>query len=133
MSASRGKMGSPFMQGLLAGLAEGLSTDCPVGAQVLAWRGDPTGMADALPLRLAGGLHALVLTGSDPALSEAYARAAAGKVARDAPLPAEAAAALTAAALAGMRRHAAFLLHWLDSAPQTNDVRRSAALIAAGH
>jgi hypothetical protein len=29
--------------------------------------------------------------------------------------------------------HAAHLLHWLDSPPQTNEVRRSAVLIAAGH
>ena len=55
------------MQILLAGLAEGLTEASAVGAKVLGWTGDPTGMADALPLRLAGGLHALVLTGQDPA------------------------------------------------------------------
>ena len=32
-----------------------------------------------------------------------------------------------------MRRHEPFLLASLDSAPQTNEVRRSAVLIEAGH
>jgi hypothetical protein len=126
-------MGSPFMDGLLTGLAEGLSGDTPVGARVLGWPGDPTGMADALPLRLAGGLHALVLLGHDPALAKAYADAGAGQPARDGPMAADESAALTTAALAAMSRHEAFLLRWLSSAPQTNEVRRSAALIAAGH
>lgn len=126
-------MGSPFIQGLLAGLADGLTDASPVGAKVLGWTGDPTGMGDALPLRLAGGLHALVLTGQDPALSAAYAAAGAGQPARDAPLSDASASALCIAALAALPRNAAFLLRWLDSAPQTNEVRRSIALIAAGH
>ena len=133
MAASCGKMGSPFMESLLSGLAKGLALDCPVGARVLGWPGDPTGFADALPLRLAGGLHALVLTGADPGLAGAYAQAGAGQPARTAPLPDAEAAALIKAALAAMRGNAAALLPWLDSAPQTNEVRRSAALIAAGH
>ena len=126
-------MGSPFMQALLAGLAEGLSADHPVGARVLGWPGDPSGMADALPLRLAAGLHALVLSAADPALADAYTQAGAGQPARHAPLPPDQGAALTAAAVAAMRRNSAFLLDWLTRAPQTNEVRRSAALIAAGH
>lgn len=112
-----GRMGSPLMERLLTGLAGVLDPATPVGARVLAWPGQPDATADALPLRLAGGLHALVLTGQDPALAAAYA-------AGDDPLPA-AARALTA--------HEAHLLHWLESPPQTNEVRRSAALIAAGH
>jgi hypothetical protein len=133
MAASCGRMGSPFMAGLLSGLAEVLDADTPVGARVLGWSGDPTGMADALPLRLAGGLHALVLAGDDPVLAQAYARAGAGQPPRNTPLPADETSVLAAAALAAMRRNEAFLLRWLDSAPQTNEVRRSAPLIAAGH
>jgi len=41
--------------------AAGLDDGTAVGARVLSWPGDPT--ADALPLRLAGGLHSLVLSG----------------------------------------------------------------------
>jgi hypothetical protein len=133
MAASCGRMGSPFMHSLLAGLAVGLTADSPVGAKVLGWTGDPTGMADALPLRLAGGLQALVLTGLDPDLAAAYTTAGAGLVARDAPLPVAEARALTDAALAALPRNGAHLLRWLDRAPQTNEVRRSIALIATGH
>lgn len=133
MAASCGRMGSPFMQSLLAGLAEGLTEATPVGAKVLGWPGDPTGMADALPLRLAGGLHALVLTGQDPVLASAYAAAGAGMPARDTPMSTAEASRLTDAALAALPPNEAFLLRWLDSAPQTNEVRRSSALIAAGH
>jgi hypothetical protein len=128
-----GRMGSPFMAGLLAGLAEGMLADHAVTAKILGWPGDPTASADALTLRLAGGLHALVLTAQDADLAAAYTRAGAGHPARATPLPPADAAALTTAALAAMARHETFLLQWLDSAPQTNEVRRSAALIAAGH
>jgi hypothetical protein len=133
MSASCGRMGSPFMQSLLAGLAEDLTDATPVGAKVLGWPGDPTGMADALPLRLAGGLHALALTGRDSDLAAAYTAAGAGLPARETPMSPAEALRLTDAALAALARNEAFLLRWLDSAPQTNEVRRSIALIAAGH
>ncbi len=133
MAASCGRMGSPFMKSLLAGLAEGLTEATPVGAKVLGWPGDPTGIADALPLRLAGGLHALVLTGQDTVLAAAYTAAGAGLPARDLPMSDAEALALTDTALAALPRNEAFLLRWLDSAPQTNEVRRSIALIAAGH
>ncbi|MBK8439150.1 MAG: DUF2332 family protein [Rhodobacter sp.] len=83
------------------------------------WPGDPSPRADALALRLAGGLHALVLSGDDPGLAAAY-RAGTEAVLRP------------ALALA-LRQHATHLSHWLDSPPQTNEVRRSAVLIAAGH
>jgi hypothetical protein len=62
-------------------------------------------------------LHALVLTGQDKALAVAYGSG-------DDP---------TDAAQAAIRAHPAFLLDWLTSPPQTNEVRRSAPLIAAAH
>ena len=105
------------MHRLMSGLAEGLSTGTPVGTRVLGWSGDASSNGHSVPLRLAGGLHALVLSGADPALAKAY----------------RSNADPTAAALAALHRHAEFLLRWLDSPPQTNEVRRSAALIAAGH
>lgn len=73
-------------------------------------------------MRLAGGLHALVRLGRDPDLSAAYADPAGIDD-----------AALRAAALAAMARHQGFLLDWIESPPQTNEVRRSAVLIAAAH
>ena len=111
-------LGSPLMGRLMAGLAEGLTHGTPVADRVLGWPGDPSSRADSVPLRLAGGLHALVLTGQDADLAAAYALPDADP---------------TGAALAAMARHPAFLLAWLKSPPQTNEVRRSAVLIAAAH
>ncbi len=108
------RLGSPLMGRLMAGLADTLAPSTAVGARVLDWPGDP--VPDALALRLAGGLHALVLTGQDPALAAAYATGDP-----------------VAAATTALTTHEAHLLHWLDSPPQTNEVRRSAALTAAGH
>lgn len=87
----------------------------PVAARVLHWPGDPTSRGDSLPLRLAGALHALVLSGQAPDLARAYA---AGDPA-------------TADLLSALRDHAAEIDAWLDSPPQTNEVARSAAILAA--
>lgn len=110
-------MGSPLMARLMSGLAEGLQSGTPVADHILSLTGPETTRAHALPLRLAGGLHALVLTGQDPNLAAAYASGTD-------PTP---------EALAALARHPTFLLDWLKSPPQTNEVRRSAPLIAAAH
>lgn len=111
-------LGSPLMQRLMSGLADQLRPGNPVADLVLNWSGDPSSSADSVPLRLAGGLHALVLSGQDNDLALAYSNPQAD---------------VTGAALNAILRHPEFLLPWLASAPQTNDVRRSAVLIAAAH
>ena len=108
-------LGSPLMHRLMTGLAERLEPGTSVADRVLRWQGDPSSKADSVPLRLAGGLHALILSDKAPALAAAYASG-------DDP---------TDTALAVIREHPAFLLDWLTSPPQTNEVRRSAVLIAA--
>ncbi|MCU0904716.1 MAG: DUF2332 family protein [Tabrizicola sp.] len=110
-------LGSPLMERLMSGLADRLAPGDPVADRVLGWQGDPSSKADSVPLRLAGGLHALILTDKALALTTAYSSG-------DDP---------TEAALAAIRQHPAFLLDWLSSPPQTNEVRRSAILIAAAH
>lgn len=80
-----------------------------------AWPGAP--LADALPLRIAGGLHALHLQGREPALSAIYGGD--GQVDD---------AAIVARAISA---HKAELLPWLDGPPQTNEAGRSANFIAA--
>lgn len=111
-------MGSPLMSRLMSGLADSLQPGTPVANRILAATEAEASRAQALPLRLAGGLHALVLTGQDPDLTRAYS---------------DPAADIARAALDAMARHPAFLLDWLTSPPQTNEVRRSAPLIAAAH
>ena len=84
-------------------------------ARIRAWPGAP--LADALPLRIAGGIHALHLSGAAPQLKAIYS----GQPGVDD-------AAIVAAAL---HDHEAELLPWLDGPPQTNEAGRSANFIAA--
>lgn len=83
--------------------------------RVRAWPGAP--LADALPLRLAGGIHALQLSGAAPALAAIYAA-----------VPGCDDAAILAAVI---HTHQATLLPWLDGPPQTNEAGRSSNFIAA--
>lgn len=78
------------------------------------WSGAP--LADAVPLRSAGGFHALHLSGAAPELAPIYA----GEPADD---------DVIVGAVA--RRHAEALLPWLDGPPQTNEAGRSSGFVAA--
>lgn len=80
-----------------------------------AWTGAP--LADALPLRVAGGIHSLYLKGIAPDLVAIYED-------RDTTDD----AALIAAVV---HAHEAELLPWLDGPPQTNEAGRSSNFIAA--
>lgn len=110
-------LGSPFTARLCTLAAERLTRDTAVGTTVLRWPGNPDGTGDALALRLAGTLHALVRSGQDQALSAVYPP---HSIDDD---------TLWAAIEAAMRRDEAFMLERLKSAPQTNEVRRSSALL----
>lgn len=110
-------LGSPFTARLCTLAAERLTDETRVGAVILGWPGNPDGTGDALALRLAGTLHALVRSGQDPALSAVY------------PPHAVDDDTLWAAVEAALRRDETFILERLKSAPQTNEVRRSSALL----
>ncbi len=110
-------LGSPFTARLCNLAAERLTADRPVGATILGWPGNPYGTGDALALRFAGTLHALVRSGQDPALAAAY------------PPHAVDDDTLWFAVEAALRRDETFILDRLKSAPQTNEVRRSSALL----
>lgn len=112
-------LGSPFTARLCILAAEHLTDETPAGAAILAWQGNPDGTADALALRLAGSLHALVQSGLDHELAEAY------------PPHAVSDEYLWASVEAALVRNQAFILDRLKSAPQTNEVRRSSALLPA--
>lgn len=114
-------LGSPFTARLLDGLAGAIWPATALTDRLLNWQGDVSSAGASLALRLAGGLHALVRLGRDPELAAAYCD------------PGIDGLRLTAVALGAMERHAAFLLEWIESPPQTNEVRRSAVLIAAAH
>lgn len=112
------RLGSPFTARLLEWLADDWLAGGPTRALLPSWQGGAP-KEDLVPLRLAGGLHALALAGRPAALAAAYPPAAAGfDVAVMAPL---------------LRRllvdEAAHLRAFLASAPQTNEVMRSAVLL----
>uniref|UniRef100_UPI0013D8BA1B DUF2332 family protein n=1 Tax=Escherichia coli TaxID=562 RepID=UPI0013D8BA1B len=65
------KMDAPIYAAICTAIADGLTRGSETGRRVLDWPGEPT--RDALPLRLVGGLHVLVLAGSDAELAEAFA------------------------------------------------------------
>jgi len=113
-------LGSPLTARVLRLLGAAMTEDMPVGAVVLNWTGDLSRMGDALALRLAGGLHGLVLAARDSGLAALYADPAGHDD-----------AAATDILLATLQTHAPTLLQVLQSPPQTNEVRRSVALIAA--
>jgi hypothetical protein len=108
--------GAPLTGRVLAALGELLATGAR-GAlfdRIRSWPGAP--LADALPLRVTGGLHALYLSGAAPKLGAIYR----GEPADD--------VAIIAWVIA---LHEADLLPWLDGPPQTNEAGRSANFIAA--
>lgn len=90
---------------------------CDVTDRLRAWTGDPRASADAVPLRLCGGLHALVRAGSAPDLVNCYPPH---------PLPL---VDLMWPALAVTLSMPALSV-WLDNPPQTNEVGRSNALFS---
>lgn len=62
-------LGSPFTARLLALAADRLTAGAAVADRMLAWPGDTTSRGASVPLRLAGGQHALVQTGQDAGLA----------------------------------------------------------------
>ncbi|MGL1255113.1 DUF2332 family protein, partial [Vibrio parahaemolyticus] len=62
---------APIYGRMCAAVAAGLTRDTAIGTRILDWPGEPT--RDALPLRLFGGLHALVLADRDADLARVYA------------------------------------------------------------
>ena len=105
--------------------AERLDEATPVGAHLLNWPGDPRIQADSVALRLCGALNYLVVSGADPVLAEAYPPALDHTQHSD--------AALWEVLAEAMARNSAAITAFLASAPQTNEVRRSVALLPAYH
>ena len=109
--------GAPVTARVCDALAELLCGECggSVMARIRAWEGPP--LADALPLRIAGGLHALRLSGAEPGLAAVYAGCSSGE---DVERIEQA-----------LRAHDRALHRYLDGPPQTNEAGRSWAFAAA--
>lgn len=110
-------LGSPFMGRLMKLFAERFEPGTSIADRAFDWPGDPSISADNVPLRLAGALHALKLNGI--ALTEVY------------PPEAPDDETLWHAVAEAMERHTETIHAWLDTPPQTNEVRRTAAILPA--
>ncbi|WP_299045837.1 DUF2332 family protein [uncultured Tateyamaria sp.] len=120
-SATCARMGSPLMGRVLGILAERWDPDTALGRKMATYAGDIGPAGHSLPLRIGGGLHALVLQGLDTTLAATYPP---HEVDNE---------TLEDAIVNALKTHETFLLDWTRHAPQTNEVRRSAALIAMAH
>ncbi|MEO9490305.1 MAG: DUF2332 domain-containing protein [Marinomonas sp.] len=108
--------GAPCTARVVRALGRLADGSTQTGQRIANWQG--LKLKDALPLRLAGGMHHLVLTGTDDRLAQVYSGALTDQTAIDA-LVAELA-----------ETYDAQILPWLDGPPQTNEAGRSASLMA---
>jgi len=113
------RLGSPFTALLCRSLGDGLDGSVEIERDILEWPGDPGPFGDSVPLRVAGALHYLVRAGRASELAALYPPQATPKP-----------AALLGVARAVLLDHQSFVREFLRSPPQTNEVGRSAALIA---
>ncbi len=112
---------APITARIVAAVAKLLDSDEP-GAlldRIRKWHGAP--LADALPLRIAGGIHSLWLSGAQPELGTIY---------RD-PNPTREALDDVDLVRAAIAAHEAPLMAWLAGPPQTNEAGRSVNFMAA--
>ncbi|SFO01386.1 DUF2332 domain-containing protein [Sphingomonas sp. OK281] len=108
-------MDAPITARVCTALATAVDRESETGRRVLDWAGEP--VADALALRLVGGLHALHRAGVDPMLSAVFSGAETDPV------------RICATLQATLVAHDAAVLPWLDGPPQTNEAARSAGMM----
>jgi hypothetical protein len=109
--------GSPCTARVVRAQLALLGGETETGRRLATWPGKP--LEDALPLRLAGGFHHLVLAGTDMRLVPVYR----GELTDQ--------AAIDALIVDLTRQYDAALVPWLDGPPQTNEAARSASIMAA--
>ncbi len=109
-------LGSPFTAKVLSQLRDDLAQGGRTADLLGSWPGDP--LADALPLRLAAALHALVLTDAAPDLAACYPPPHSDTPDHLWPILNEV-----------LTRHDDMIRQFLVSPPQTNEVGRSGVLL----
>lgn len=107
-------LGSAFVAAVLAAGERQLARAPRTAALIAGWQGDAA--ADALAMRFNGALHAWARRGGDAALSELYATRAGD---------------FDAVIGAAMLDADAFIADWMRQPPQTNEVGRAGAIMAA--
>ncbi|MEH6546977.1 MAG: DUF2332 family protein [Sneathiella sp.] len=112
-------LGSPFTARLCRLAGERLAPGNTVMDHILNWPGDPTALADSVPLRLAGALHGLLISKNEPVLQAVYPP-------NDLSVDDD---TFWAAISSVLVSEETFILERLKSPPQTNEVRRSGATL----
>lgn len=113
------KLGSPFTSRLCDVFSQNLKPGGAVANKLFSWPGDVGPFGASLPLRLAGSLHGLVLEGRSQALGRVFP-----------PHHQNCDDAIFWEALEkALYDHADFIVHRLQSPPQTNEVRRAAVML----
>ncbi|MCI4645259.1 MAG: DUF2332 domain-containing protein [Hyphomonadaceae bacterium] len=114
------RLGSPFNAALLRALAGHIGTGGILDHLLLAGETPLSPeAADAGPLRIAGALHAMALSERDAALAALYPAAR----------PDWSMEAVVPAALSALARHRDWVASFILNTPQTNETRRSIALL----
>lgn len=108
--------GAPATARLIRSLSGVRGSDTATGRRIANWPG--LTLKDAMPLRLAGGFHHLLLSGADVRLAQVYSGQITDQTAVD------------ALVLDLTHRFDAELLPWLDGPPQTNEAGRAASIMA---
>ncbi|MEZ5971448.1 MAG: DUF2332 family protein [Hyphomonadaceae bacterium] len=111
--------GSPFTAQLIRAISADYEQGGPIAALLKDWNTNPR--ADALALRIAGYFHHAVLVGRDPELAAHYPSSVANWTIDD----------IWPIARAMLEREPNTAAAFIRSAPQTNETRRSIALLAA--
>jgi len=116
------EFGSPFNSAMLAKMAEDYEAGGPIGGLLARWQGAGRKAIfdEAVAIRLINAFSHLAAGDEAPALAAAYPRDGD---------PGDPAAAWPAA-LAALAAHRDHLAGFMDHEPQTNEVRRSACLLA---
>ncbi len=110
------RAGSPNNARILRSLLAVMETQTATGRRIANWQG--LTLEDAMPLRVAGGFHYLLLKGEEERLADVYRGAITDQGQVD-DLVVEI-----------VQRHDHTLLPWLDGPPQTNEAGRSASVMA---
>tara|TARA_R110000751_G_scaffold146094_5_gene249717 strand:- start:11268 stop:12335 length:1068 start_codon:yes stop_codon:yes gene_type:complete len=113
-------LGSDFTALVCQSIGELGLPDSTVRQTIAGWPGDPSSQGDSVPLRLCGALHELVITRSDEELAKAYPPHSHGMTPKD----------LHPILCRAIDRHQRRICARLQSPPQTNEIRRAAAIYA---
>ncbi len=100
---------APCTARVIRALTKVRETDTATGRRMAAWQG--LTLKDAMPLRIAGGLHHLLLSGEDDRLARVYS----GQITDQ--------GQVDALVCELVETHDVQLLPWLDGPPQTNEAR----------